>query len=117
MIFGMVVFTLSIAIGIEVLSYVYVYSDEEYQDLAERTKNLGKKIQTLKKNILFGQGVKRRQQEKLIKVQEDQFREYHRQLGAVSIHLMSNISNILFCRKNGDSIWEVQPCKPSLCTS
>ena len=66
------------AIGLELVSYIYVYNDEDYKDTAERVRNLGKRIQISKKNILYGEGVKRRKEEKMIKIQEENFRDYHR---------------------------------------
>ena len=67
-IIGLLAFVLLLQVAVETLSYIYVYSDEDYQDTAVRCKNMGKKVQALKKNILFGEGVKRRKEEKMIKI-------------------------------------------------
>lgn len=69
---------------IEALGYHFIYRHDEYKDLIESTKNLGKKIKQLKDQQLYGKSVKSRQNEKMIKVQEDKYRDYHRQLSMVS---------------------------------
>ena len=75
---GMILFVLGMQFGLECLSYMYVYSTDEYRDTAERAKNMQVKINALKKTLLFGQNIKRKKEEKMLKVLEDSFRDYHR---------------------------------------
>lgn len=69
----------------EIILWYNVYSHEEYNDLIDRTRNLGRKLKTLKDAQLYGRGgSKERQNVKMIKVQEDNYKGYHRQMQGVS---------------------------------
>ena len=72
----------------EGISWYYVYRHEDYQDLVEKTNNLYNRIKELKEQLLYGKsddkGVKRKQQERMLKVQEENFKDTHRQLNYVS---------------------------------
>ena len=66
-----------------------VYRHEEYSDVVERTKNLGIKLKKLKDAQLYGGGgTKERQNIKMIKVQEENYKTYHRQMQGVSNNLV-----------------------------
>ena len=67
---------------IEAVGYYYVYQLEEYKELIEKTKNLAQRVKKLKHEYLYGTSNKKKQEQKMIKVQEDNFKECHRELGA-----------------------------------
>ena len=60
--------------------YVTCYKKPEFGDLIESTDNLTKQHNQLKKEFPYSQGTKKRQQEKLIKVQDEKLKDYHRQM-------------------------------------
>ena len=67
----------------EGISYHFIYRHEEYQDLIERTRNLGKKMKELNNALLYGTSgsagsTKRKQNERMLKVHETNYKEYHR---------------------------------------
>ena len=74
-----------VGIATEIAGHYFVYHKEEYKDLIERTRNLGVRIKELKEQHTFGQAnpTKRRQQEKMIKVQEQNYKDYHSQISAL----------------------------------
>jgi hypothetical protein len=66
----------------ESISWYYVYRHEDYKDLCEKSQNLNQRIKELKDALLYGtgddKGVKRKQQERMLKVQEENFKDVHR---------------------------------------
>lgn len=69
----------------EAILWYNVYSHEDYNELVDKTRNLGRKLKTLKDAQLYGVGgTKERQNVKMIKVQEENYKGYHRQMQGVS---------------------------------
>ena len=69
----------------EAIMWYNVYRHEEYNDIVERTKNLGIKLKKLKDAQLYGGGgTKERQNLKMIKVQDENYKGYHRAMQGVS---------------------------------
>lgn len=66
----------------EFVSWWFVYRHENYQDLVEKCNNLSIRIKELKDSLLYGtsddKGTKRKQQERMLKVQEDNYKDCHR---------------------------------------
>lgn len=86
-ILGVVAFVIIINIIYEIVFWYYVYQHEEYQEKCEKTRNLSKRLKELKEQQMYGGGDKKneRQNSKMIKVQMDNFTNYHKELAAVSI--------------------------------
>ena len=75
-------------IATEAIMWYNVYQHEEYNDIVERTRNLGIKLKKLKDAQLYGGGgTKERQNLKMIKVQEENYKGYHRAMSGVSSFL------------------------------
>ena len=68
---------------IEAISYKLVYHKENWQELKTRTNNLGQKIAQLKNDYLYGTGTQKRQQGKMLKVQQDNFKQYFGQMNGL----------------------------------
>jgi hypothetical protein len=48
---------------------------EEYQDLVEKTRNQSLKVKKLRDESIYIQGTKKNRHEKIIKIQDDIFRD------------------------------------------
>ena len=53
---------------------------EEYQDLVEKTRNQSLRVKKLRDESIYIQGTKKNRHEKIIKIQDDIYRDYHRQV-------------------------------------
>ena len=67
-------------VGTEAVGYYYIYKHEDYQDLNDKIRNLGKRLKKLKYDYLYVPSNKKKAEQKMIKVQEDNYKEYHREL-------------------------------------
>jgi hypothetical protein len=54
----------------EVVGHLYIFGKEDYKDGCERARNLGRRLKTLKYEYLYVPSTKKKQEGKMIKVQE-----------------------------------------------
>lgn len=67
----------------EVVGHIYIYSKDEFKDAQERARNLGRRLKKLKYEYLYVPSNKKKQEGKMIKVQEENFKEAHREITAL----------------------------------
>ena len=84
-------FAIFTSCAIEAIGWYKIYQTDEYKDLVEKIENLAKRLKEMRNSSLYGQGSKKRQSDKLLKINEQTFRDYHRELAGVST--ISSLSN------------------------
>jgi hypothetical protein len=77
-------FAILVSCAIEAIGWYKIYQTDEYKDLVEKIDNMSKRLKEMRNSSLYGQGSKKRQSDKLLKINEQTFRDYHRELAGVS---------------------------------
>ena len=67
----------------EAIGTYLIYSKQDFKDLQEKITNLGRRLKTLKYEYIYVPSTKKKQEAKMIKVQEDNYKDAHKNLSAL----------------------------------